>query len=254
MAVPPSRKPSKPVKRPVRRRSMWQRMRANFLTGLVIVAPVTLTLYLVWTVITFVDDRIVPLVPHIYNPNTYLGWDIPGFGLVVFIAFTALVGAVSRNLFGRQLVSMAENWVDRMPIVRSVYNGVKQIIETVLSQSGGASFKQACLIEYPRRGLWAIAFVSTDTKGEIPGRLGHGEGMTSVFLPTTPNPTSGFLLFVPKADVVVLEMTVEDAAKLVISAGLVTPPTAQERAAGIARRTPNGAPRPAARAAAGGKG
>lgn len=233
------------------RRGFLQRWRANFLTGLVIVAPVTLTLYLVWTVITFVDDKIVPLVPDLYNPSTWIGVDVPGFGLVVFLVFTAVVGALTKNLFGRQIVLMGERWVDRMPIVRSVYNGVKQIIETVLTQSSGASFKQSCLIEYPRRGLWAVAFVSTEARGEVPARVSAFNGedgpapgaMMSVFLPTTPNPTSGFLLFVPREDVVVLDMTVEEAAKLVISAGLVVPPTPEERAAGQARRLPNGKPR-----------
>ena len=258
-----SPRPSKPGRKArAPRRSFLQRTRANFLTGLVIVAPVTLTLYLVWTFITFVDERIVPLVPAVYNPNTYLGVDIPGFGLVVFVVFTAVVGSATKNLFGRQLVLMAERWVDRMPIVRSVYNGVKQIIETVLTQSQGASFKEACLVEYPRREVWALAFVSTDTRGEIPPKVdAHNrllnseaapEPMVSVFLPTTPNPTSGFLLFVPRKDVVTLDMSVEEAAKLVISAGLVVPPTAEERAAGAARRGPNGAPRPAAVAPAAG--
>ncbi len=241
--------PRSPRKRSPRR-GLLQRWRANFLTGLVIVAPVTLTLYLVWTVITFVDDKIVPLVPALYNPSTWIGVDVPGFGLVVFLVFTAVVGALTKNLFGRQLVLLAENWVDRMPIVRSVYNGVKQIIETVLTQSSGASFKQSCLIEYPRHGLWAIAFVSTEARGEVPARVAAFNGheappagaMMSVFLPTTPNPTSGFLLFVPREDVVILDMTVEEAAKLVISAGLVVPPTPEERAAGQARRLPNGKP------------
>ncbi|MEO1689257.1 MAG: DUF502 domain-containing protein, partial [Pseudomonadota bacterium] len=152
------------------RRPVWQRWRANFLTGLVIVAPVTLTAYLIWTVINFVDGKIVPLVPSVYNPDTYLGFHIPGFGLLVFILFTAIVGALTKNLFGRQLVLIAEGWVERMPVVRSVYNGVKQIIETVLTQSSGNSFQHACLIEYPRKGLWAIAFVSTSTKGEVADR------------------------------------------------------------------------------------
>ncbi|MGM0583363.1 MAG: DUF502 domain-containing protein [Pseudomonadota bacterium] len=244
MARTPTR--SKPRRRP--RRSYWQRWRANFLTGLVIVAPVVLTLYLVWTFVTFVDDSIVPLVPAAYHPRAWLGWDLPGFGLIVFIVFTAIVGALTKNLFGRQLVIMAERWVDRMPVVRSIYNGVKQIVETVLSQSGGTSFKQACLIEYPRRGIWSIAFISTETRGEISARVSGEDGMVSVFLPTTPNPTSGFLLFVPREDIVTLDMTVEEAAKLIISAGLVSPPTAEERAAGQARRAPSGAPRPARRA------
>lgn len=238
MAAPAPRKTRKPP-----RRSFWQRMRGNFLTGLVVVAPTLLTIYLIWTVITFVDDQIVPWVPSIYNPSTYLGVDIPGFGVVVFIVFTAIVGYFTKNLFGRQIVLMAEHWVERMPIVRSIYNALKQIVETALSQSS-SSFKHACLIEYPRRGLWAIAFVSTETKGEILEKSAE-PGMMSVFLPTTPNPTSGFLLFVPKQDVVLLDMTVEEAAKLVISAGLVSPPTAEERAAQLKRMPPrNGGPTP----------
>ncbi len=209
-------------------------MRGNFLAGIVIVAPVVLTAYLAWAVITFIDQQIVPWVPAIYNPRTYLNIDIPGFGVVVFLLFTTVVGYFTRNLFGRQIVKIGEGWVDRMPIIRSIYNALKQIAETILQQSN-TSFKNACLIEYPRKDLWAIAFVSTDTKGEITSKAGELE-MMSVFLPTTPNPTSGFLLFVPKTDVVLLDMTVEEAAKLVISAGLVTPPTKEEIARGIAKR------------------
>ncbi|MEM8791165.1 MAG: DUF502 domain-containing protein [Pseudomonadota bacterium] len=202
-------------------------MRANFLTGLVVVAPVGLTIYLTWAIITFIDDQIVPLVPSIYNPSTYLDVDIPGFGVIVFLIFTAFIGTLARRVFGRQLIRFGENLIDRTPVIRSIYNAIKQIAETVFSSSK-ASFKQACLVEYPRKGIWAIAFVSTDTKGEVADKSG-GEEMVSVFLPTTPNPTSGFLLFVPRKDVQILDMTVEDAAKLVISAGLVVPPTKAER-------------------------
>jgi uncharacterized membrane protein len=224
-----------------RRRPVWIRMRANFLTGLVIVAPVILTIYLIWAMITFVDDQIVPWVPEIYNPRTYLEVDIPGFGVIVFIIMTTVVGSLTKNLFGRQLIRLAEGWVERMPVVRSIYNALKQIAETVLSQSK-TSFQHACLIEYPRRDLWAIAFVSTDTKGEILEKT-EPKKMMSVFLPTTPNPTSGFLLFVPAEDVILLDMTVEEAAKLVISAGLVTPPTAEEKAAQLKKLPPAKTPR-----------
>lgn len=216
------------------RRTLFQSMRVNFFAGIVLVGPVALTIYLAWAFITFVDSRIVPWVPATYNPKTYLDVDIPGFGLIVFLLFTTVVGYFTKNLFGKQLVRIVEGWVDRMPIIRSIYNALKQIAETILSQSQ-TSFKQACLIEYPRKGLWAIAFVSTTTKGEIPAKAGEN-AMISVFLPTTPNPTSGFLLFVPRQDVVILDMDVEQAAKLVISAGLVTPPTKEEIAAGVARR------------------
>ncbi|QDL92935.1 DUF502 domain-containing protein [Paroceanicella profunda] len=217
-----------------RRPGFFARLRGNFLTGLVIVAPVVLTAYLIWTVVTFIDDQVVPWVPSRYNPSTYLEVDIPGFGVVIFVLFTAVVGTFTKNLFGRQLVRLGESVVDRMPIVRSVYNAVKQIVETIFSQSE-QSFKQACLVEYPRQGMWSVAFISTETRGEIPARAGVPD-MLSIFLPTTPNPTSGFLLFVPRSEVVLLDMDIEAAAKLIISAGLVMPPSAAEIQAG--RRTP----------------
>jgi uncharacterized membrane protein len=224
--APNSSKGKRPA--PKRRSTFWTRWRANFLTGLVLVAPVMLTVYLLWGVITFIDGKIVPWVPAMYNPSTYLNWDVPGFGVAVFLFFTAMVGSATKNLFGRQLIGLAEGWVE--PLVRSIYNALKQIIETVLSQSK-TSFQLACLVEYPRRGLWAVAFVSIEAKGEVAERCGADDDvMMSVFLPTTPNPTSGFLLFVPKRDIIPLDMTVEEAAKLVISAGLVTPPTAEEKA------------------------
>lgn len=215
--------------RAARKPSVATRLRNNFLTGLIIVAPVVITIYLTWTIITFVDAQVVPWIPSVYNPRTYFDVDIPGYGLFIFLVFTCFVGYLTKYIFGRQLIRIGESWVDRMPVIRSIYNALKQIVETILNQSN-VSFQRACLVEYPRRDIYAIAFISTDTKGEIYDRVGNG-GMTSVFLPTTPNPTSGFLLFVPNEDVVFLDMSVEDAAKLVISAGLVTPPTKEEREA-----------------------
>lgn len=215
-------------------RSPIAALRTNFLTGLVVVAPIVITIYLTWTIITFVDAQVVPLVPEALRIEIGL----PGFGVVIFLVFTTAVGYFTKNLFGRQLIRIGESWVDRMPIVRSIYNALKQIVETILSQSS-TSFQHACIVEYPRKGIWAIAFVSTETKGEIMEKVG-GNGMMSVFLPTTPNPTSGFLLFVPREDVVLLDMNVEEAAKLVISAGLVTPPTKDEREAAARATRKNG--------------
>ena len=220
-----AKKNSKKSERPPRR-SLIAAIRNNFLTGLIIVAPVLITIYLIWAIVSFIDNSVLPWLPDVYNPRTYINTDIPGFGLFIFVVFTTIVGYFTKNLFGRQLVRMAEGWVDRMPIVRSIYNALKQIVETILSQSK-SSFQKACLVEYPRKGIWAIAFISTNTRGEIAQKVG-GNGMTSVFLPTTPNPTSGFLLFVHNEDIVELDMTVEEAAKLVISAGLVVPPTKEE--------------------------
>lgn len=201
---------------------LFGRLRANFLTGLVIVAPVTLTAYLIWTGIGIIDDWVLPWVPRRYHPSNYLGLDIRGFGLIIFLVFTVLVGWLTKGLIGRTLIGWGERIVDRMPIVRTVYNGIKQIAETIFSQTE-ASFERACMVEYPRPGIWAIAFVSTAARGEIAQKVPRDDEMISIFLPTTPNPTSGFLLFVPRRDVIFLDMTVEDAAKLVISAGLVYP-------------------------------
>ncbi len=146
-----------------------------------------------------------------------------GIGVIIFLLFTIIVGWLAKGIIGRSFIRFAESLVERTPVVRSIYSGIKQISETIFAQSE-RSFETACLIEYPRKGIWALGFISTDAKGEIAQKSGSdGRDHVSVFLPTTPNPTSGFLLFVPRDDVIELEMTVEDAAKLVISAGLVYP-------------------------------
>lgn len=232
---------AKPV--PRRRRAprpgLFHRLRGDFLAGLVVVLPTFLTIYLIWATIGFIDAKVVPLIPARYDPQNVFGSNIFGFGVLVFVAFTTMVGAVAKGFFGRQVLQWAEGVVERMPVVRSVYNGLKQIIETMLSKSG-TSFQQACLVEYPRKGIWAVAFVSTETRGEVAQRTEEAD-LLSVFLPTTPNPTSGFLLFVPRRDVIPLDMTIEEAAKLVISAGLVTPPAQAVRGA-----QPRKVPSPAA--------
>ena len=226
----------------VTRAGLFSSLRANFLTGMVVVVPVFLTFYLMWWFIGLVDSFVLPLVPGRYQPQPYLGIDVKGYGVIIFLIFTVFIGAITKGFIGRSLLHRAERIVDRMPVVRSIYNGLKQIAETVLSQSN-SSFEKACLVEYPRRGIWAVAFVATNTKGEILRRLPGEEQFLSVFLPTTPNPTSGFLLFVPKADVIMLDMDVEAAAKLVISAGLVNPPSKEELAAAIARTNPKSKPK-----------
>jgi len=207
---------------PRRRHGIFGWLRTSFLTGLVVIAPIGLTGYLIWTVIGWIDSWVLPFVPAEFTPVDQFGVHLRGYGVIIFLLFTILVGWIAKGLIGRSLIHWGERLVDRMPVVRSIYSGVKQIVETIFSQSD-SSFEKACLIEYPRHGLWAIAFISTRTRGEIATRTGDGDEMLSVFLPTTPNPTSGFLLFVPRTDVVLLDMTVEEAAKLIISAGLVHP-------------------------------
>jgi len=216
------RRRAKERQRRVQRASFLGTIRANFLTGLIVVGPVFLTGFLIWWFVGLIDGWVLPLVPERYQPKPYLGIDVKGYGVIVFLVFTIFVGAITKGFIGRSMLGYVERLVDRMPVVRSIYNGLKQIAETVISQSN-SSFDQACLVEYPRRGIWAVAFVSTSAKGEVLRRLPGEDPYMSIFLPTTPNPTSGFLLFVPADDVIVLDMDVESAAKLVISAGLVVP-------------------------------
>lgn len=204
------------------RPSAAMRLRNYFLTGLVITGPIGITLWLTWTFIKWVDGWVKPFVPSIYNPETYLPFSVPGFGLIVAIFALTIIGFFAANFLGRSLINFGENLVGRMPLVRNIYSGLKQIFQTALDQRG-SSFNKAALIQYPRKGLWAIVFISTETKGEVAKQLVDAPDTVSVFLPTTPNPTSGFLLFVPREDVIELNMSVEDAAKLVISAGLVSP-------------------------------
>lgn len=205
-----------------KRPGIFARLRGNFLAGLIVVVPVALTIWLVWSVTGTIDSWVLPLVPARLQPDQYFGTNLRGAGVVIFLIFTVFMGWLAKGLLGRSLIRFGESLVDRMPVVRSIYNGLKQIVETALSQ-GESSFERACLVEYPRRGIWAIGFVSVAAKGEIRSRLHSDTPVLSVFLPTTPNPTSGFLLFVPESDLIYLDMSVEDAAKLTISAGLVYP-------------------------------
>lgn len=211
------------------------RLRNYFLTGIVVAAPISITIYLTWTFVNWVDGWAKPLIPPAYNPDTYLPISVPGVGLVFAIILITLLGFLTANLVGRTIVTYGEAMLDRMPLVRNLYRGLKQIFHTALSEST-RSFQKVGLIEYPRKGLWAIVFISTDAKGEVADRLADNGKMVSVFLPTTPNPTSGYLLYVPSADVIMLDMTVEEAAKQVISAGLVSPEY-QARTKELARKT-----------------
>lgn len=244
---------------PTPRRPILAKMRNNFIAGLVVIAPIGLTIWLIWTVVGWVDSFVWPFVPDAYHPqqviNRLLGrtmadgnWifiDVRGIGVVIFLIFTMLVGWIGKGFIGRGFLRWGEGLVGRMPVVRSIYNAVKQIAETVFAQTE-TSFDKACLFEYPRKGIWAIGFISTSTKGEILDKANTGP-MTSVFVPTTPNPTSGFLLLFPTKDLIELDMSVEDAAKLIISAGLVYPgekasdmPPAIDKLAGKITGTPKG--------------
>lgn len=199
------------------------RMRNNFLTGLIICAPVAITIWLTWTFIHWADSWVKPYIPSRYNPESYLQFAIPGFGLLIAVVIITVVGFLGKNLIGRSIVNFSESILHRMPLVRSIYKSLKQIFETVLKEES-TSFKKVGLIEYPSPGLWSLVFISTDVQGELEVRFNElGQAMVTVFLPPTPIPTAGFLLFVPREKVIMLDMSTEEAAKLLISGGLITP-------------------------------
>lgn len=224
------------------RRSVLAAFRASFLTGLVVVLPVGLTIYVVWGVIGWIDGWILPLIPAAYQPEAlmhhYFGpeanFPVRGVGVLVFLVVTAFIGWLARGLIGRTLVRRAENMVDRVPLVRSVYSGLKQITETFFAKKE-KSFERTCLVEFPREGYWSVGMVATNPKGEIARKLPNGDGMVAVFIGLTPL-TSGMLVFVPERDVIMLDLKADEAVKLIVSAGLVYPVTKDQAQAALAAR------------------
>ena len=211
--------PETPRDSAVKHGLVW-RLRNYFLTGIVITAPIIITAYIAWQFVGWVDGIVTPLLPVDYRPETYLRFQIPGLGLLIVAALLTVVGFLAANILGRTLVRFGESVLNRMPIVRSIYFALKQIFETVFSQSS-QSFKDVVLIEYPRKGIWTLAFVTSQGEGEVRRLL--DDDVVSVFVPTTPNPTSGFVLFLPRRDCRYLAMTVEEGLKLVISGGVLSP-------------------------------
>ena len=208
------------------RASLMMRLRAYFLTGLVIAAPLAITIYLVWWFVHWIDSWVKPLIPARYDPEQFLPFAVPGFGALVAVVLITLLGFFAANLLGRTLVAAGERLLGRMPLVRTVYGGLKQMFETMLT-SKTATFKKVVLIEYPRRETWSLAFVAMPAGGEVKEVLYTDEEyeneIMTVYVPTTPNPTSGYLLFAKRREMIELDMTIEEAAKLVITGGLVTP-------------------------------
>jgi len=210
------------------KRSFWLRCRNYFITGIIVVAPIGLTIYLVSLIVNFIDEKVTPFIPLRYHPETYLPFAIPGIGVVIVVIALTLIGWLTTGLVGRTVVKVGENLLDRMPVIRTIYSALKQIFETVFTQNSRA-FRDVVLINYPRQGCWAIGFATGTTKGEVQDAI--QDEVVNVFLPTTPNPTSGYLLFLPKKDVIFLDMTVEQGIKLVISGGVVTPDMAKGKTA-----------------------
>lgn len=200
------------------------RLRRYFLTGLLVLIPLVVTILIISFLLHLIDQSFL-LLPQRYRPDNLLGVHIPGFGLILAIIIVLLTGAFAANFIGRHLVALWENILHRIPLVRSIYGGVKQVTQTLFSSSG-ESFRKVLLVEYPRRGLWSIAFQTGN--GFKLANESVGEDLVTIFIPTTPNPTSGFLMMVPKRDTIELTMGVDAALKMVISLGVVIPDKAAE--------------------------
>jgi uncharacterized membrane protein len=204
------------------------RLRSYFLTGVVIGGPLAITAYVTWWFVNWVDGWVKPLIPTAYLPESYLPFAIPGFGLIVAFFGLTLLGFLAANLAGRTLLHMGERILHRMPVVRGLYKSMKQIFETIFSQSG-TSFRTVGLVEFPAPGMWSIVFISTPPAHDLASGLPGPEEHLGVFLPCTPNPTTGFFFYLPRRKIIELSITVDEGAKLVMSAGLIQPDARQKR-------------------------
>ncbi len=198
--------------------------KSNLLAGILVLTPVVATVFFMTVLLTWVD-KILLLIPPPYRPENFLPFPVPGLGFILLFVVLLLAGFVVRNILGKQLVRLGEKIVSYIPFVRSLYYGIKQLTDTILSGSG-RDFKRVVLIEYPRRGIYALAFVTGMSRGEIQNKT--PQRCINVFLPTTPNPTSGFYLVVPEEDAIPLELTVEESFKILMSGGILGSDTVQE--------------------------
>src|SRR6187399_704828 len=205
-------------------RGLMARFRNYFLTGLIVAGPVAITFYLTWWFVNWVDGIVRPFVPMTYRPETYLPFGLPGWGLIIAVVALTLLGFLTANLIGRTLVDLGEKLLDRMPVVRAIYRGLKQVFETLFSGKG-SSFRRVGLVEFPSPGMWSIVLISQSPSVNIAAVLPGQEEHISVFLPCAPNPTTGFFFYVKKSEIIEIEMSAEDAATLIMSAGVVQPGT-----------------------------
>lgn len=201
--------------------SVAGRLRNYFLTGLVVAGPLAITVWLIWSLITWVDGFMRPVIPPDYRPESYLPWPIPGTGLIIAVIGLTLLGFLTANLVGRTLVGWGEGVLDRVPIVRPIYKTMKQVFEALFSKTG-SSFRKVALVEFPAPGMWSLVFLSQPPSGDLVKKLPLGEHV-SAFMPCTPNPTTGFFFYVKRKDLIELDISVENAMTLLISAGMVQP-------------------------------
>ena len=194
-------------------------MKKYFITGLLVLVPLFITIWVLTTLIHTMDQSLL-LLPASWRPISLVGFEVPGIGALLTLGIIFVTGLVATNIFGQQLIVLWESLLSRVPFVKSIYSSVKQVSDTLFSDSGNA-FRKAVLVQYPHHGSWTIAFVTGAPGGDVVNHL-HGDYI-SVYVPTTPNPTSGFFLMMPKADVIELEMSVDEALKYIISMGTVVP-------------------------------
>jgi uncharacterized membrane protein len=203
-------------------RSFSQRLRSWFFTGLIVFGPIAVTAYIAWWVVDTIDNWVRPWLPNILSPDGYLPFHVPGFGVLIAIVGLTLLGFLTANFIGRSLVRFGEAMLDRMPLVRGVYKGLKQVFETIFSQSG-SQFRKVGLVQFPVPGSWSIVFISSAPPDIIASALPERKPMISAFMPCTPNPTTGYFFYIPADQVVELPISADEAAKLIMSAGLVQP-------------------------------
>jgi uncharacterized membrane protein len=196
------------------------RLRGYLFAGIIVTAPISITLMIVWEVVRYFDTTVATLIPAGYNPETYMPFSLPGIGFVMMLGFVMLVGWFTAGFVGRTIMRLGERLLDRTPVVRPIYGTLKQIFETIFTRSSRA-FREVVLVEFPRRDTFALGFVTGRAGPEIQGR--NGGDLVNVLVPMSPFPSSGFLLFVPADELVHLDMTVEQGMKLIISGGIVAP-------------------------------
>lgn len=203
-------------------------LKTYFFTGIIVTAPVAITLYLAFELISYADRLVTGFIPANYNPNNFLPYGIPGIGVVLLLVFFTVVGMLTANFMGQALIKLGYRIINRMPFISGVYNAIRKIFETILGPDKNKAFRQAVLVEYPRRDLWTIAFLTGPVPTQIKQKI-KDKTLISIYVPTTPNPTSGFFLYVPAKDIILLDIPVEEALKMILSTGIINPTEKQKK-------------------------
>lgn len=209
-------------------------LKTYLFTGILVTAPIAITFYLAVQLFTYIDKNVTALIPEKFNPGTYLPYGLPGLGVILLLIFLILVGMLTANFVGRTFMRLGQSLIEHMPIISGIYNAFRKIFETLLGSGKNTAFRQPVLVEYPRRGLWTIAFLTGPVYKGIQNKV--DDALVSIYVPTTPNPTSGFLIYVPKKDVIPLNIGVDDALKTILSMGIINPDAKPSRKKAFQRR------------------